>query len=114
MPTTSFPAVISNSIVHHIPEPALALAEMVRVLKKGGVIFVRDLLRPASKQALDQFVQLYAGDANAHQQKMFAESLHAALTLDEIRDMVFNLGFDPAHVRKTTDRHWTFQSQKLK
>ena len=43
----TFAAVMSNSIVHHIPEPAAVVAEMVRVLQPGGRIFVRDLLRPA-------------------------------------------------------------------
>jgi len=41
-------AIMSNSIVHHIPEPFRVLAEMARVLEPGGVIFVRDLLRPES------------------------------------------------------------------
>src|SRR5215217_1530931 len=42
----AFPAVMSNSIVHHIPEPRGVLAEMARVLAPGGWLFVRDLLRP--------------------------------------------------------------------
>src|SRR5581483_7142239 len=38
----TFAAVISNSIVHHIPAPAGVLTEMTRVLASGGTIFVRD------------------------------------------------------------------------
>jgi len=104
----TFDVVMSNSIVHHIPEPFAVFAEMVRVVKPGGVLFVRDLLRPDNLASLQWFVQQYAGDANAHQQKMFADSLHAALTLDEVRAMVTCLGFDPATVQATSDRHWTF------
>lgn len=104
----SFDAVMSNSIVHHIPEPFAVFAEMARVVKPGGVLFVRDLLRPVDAGALEHFVKTYAGEANAHQQKMFADSLHAALTLDEVRGMVECLGFDPLAVRQTSDRHWTF------
>ncbi len=104
----SFDAVISNSIVHHIPEPLAVFAEMARVVKPGGVLFVRDLLRPKSKADLDAFVQTYAGDANAHQRKMFGESLHAALTLDEVRDLVTRIGHDPAKVTQSSDRHWTW------
>ena len=44
----SFDAVMSNSIVHHIPKPDDALAEMLRVLRPGGFLFVRDLLRPGA------------------------------------------------------------------
>ncbi len=107
-PDGAFAAVISNSIVHHIPEPAKVLAEMVRVTAPGGVLFVRDLLRPATEAELRQLVTTYAGDANAHQQQMFAESLHAALTLAEVRELVARLGIDPETVRQTTDRHWTW------
>lgn len=105
-----FGAIISNSIIHHIPEPGAVIGEMVRVVKKGGTIFVRDLLRPPDLATLQHIVMTYAGDANAHQQKMFAESLHAALSLDEIRKLVAKHGHDPAQVRQTTDRHWTWQS----
>ena len=103
-----FPAVMSNSIVHHIPDPRTVFAEIARVAAADATIFVRDLLRPAGEATLKHLVQTYAGDANAHQQKMFAESLHAALTLDEVRDLVAGVGFDPAGVRQTTDRHWTW------
>jgi ubiquinone/menaquinone biosynthesis C-methylase UbiE len=107
----SFGAVISNSIVHHIPEPRRVLAEMKRVLQPGGVLFVRDLLRPADDVMLQHLVRTYAGDANAHQQKMFSESLHAALTLTEIRQLAAELGFAPATVQQTTDRHWTWSAR---
>jgi ubiquinone/menaquinone biosynthesis C-methylase UbiE len=111
--TGAFGAVISNSIVHHIPEPAAVLAEMVRVTAPGGALFVRDLLRPDDETTLRRLVAQYAGEANAHQQKMFADSLHAALTLSEIRDLVAAFGFDPVEVRQTTDRHWTWKAKKV-
>jgi ubiquinone/menaquinone biosynthesis C-methylase UbiE len=107
-PDGSFPAVMSNSIVHHIPDPRTVFAEIARVAMPGATIFVRDLLRPADEVARQHLVKTYAGDANAHQQKMFAESLHAALTVDEVRALVAGAGFDPAGVRQTTDRHWTW------
>jgi len=56
-------------------------------------------------------VQLYAGDANAHQRKMFDDSLRAALTLDEIRSLVTRVGFDPHAVKQTSDRHWTWSTR---
>ena len=108
----SYDAVISNSIVHHIPAPFPVLAEMLRVLKPGGVLFVRDLLRPQHDAALRGFVQQYAADANAHQRKMFADSLHAALTLDEVRALATRLGHAADSVQATSDRHWTWTACK--
>ncbi|HEV3417138.1 MAG TPA: class I SAM-dependent methyltransferase, partial [Pirellulales bacterium] len=55
-----FDAVISNSIVHHIPEPAAVLAEAVRVVRSGGIIFIRDLLRPDDDATVSRLVATYA------------------------------------------------------
>lgn len=103
----SFDVVLSNSIIHHIPRPIESLREMVRVVRKGGLMFVRDLMRPPDLQTLVGLVQTYAGDANAHQQKMFGESLHAALTLEEVRDMLRQSGLPEECAVATSDRHWT-------
>jgi ubiquinone/menaquinone biosynthesis C-methylase UbiE len=107
-----FGAVMSNSIVHHIPEPAAVLAEGCRVLAAGGLIFVRDLLRPQTEDDVSRLVLTYTGGENEHQRTMFANSLRAALTLDEIRSLVADLGFAADTVRQTSDRHWTWSSRK--
>jgi len=104
----NFGAVISNSIVHHIPDPISVLAEMVRVLQPAGRLFVRDLLRPADLDTLHWLVETYAAGTNAHQKQMFGDSLHAALTLDEMRELVGRLRFEPDSVQQTSDRHWTW------
>jgi ubiquinone/menaquinone biosynthesis C-methylase UbiE len=108
----TFDAIMSNSIVHHIPDPENVLQEIARVVKPGGVVFLRDLMRPNDDAAVKHLVRTYAGDANQGQQKMFEDSLRAALTLDEIRAMVGRLGFDPAQVRQNSDRHWTWAGIK--
>ena len=104
----SFAAVISNSIVHHIPEPRRVLQEAVRVVRRGGLLFLRDLLRPASEAEVQRLVEAYASGANPHQQEMFANSLRAALTLEEVRALVETLGFAASSVCQTSDRHWTW------
>ncbi len=104
-----FAIVITNSIVHHIPEPRLALAEAVRVLRTpGGLIFVRDLARPLDDGQVLQLVATYAAGCNDHQRQLFDASLRAALSVEEIRAIVHELGFDPGSVQATSDRHWTW------
>lgn len=108
----TFDWVISNSIVHHIPDPLPCLREMWRVLASGGLWFVRDLLRPADLPTLQHLVQTYAGDANPHQRQMFDDSLHAALTLNEVQELLRVLNLPAAWVSQTTDRHWTICGRK--
>ena len=108
-----FAAAISNSIIHHLPEPAVALAEAVRVTSAGGLLFFRDLLRPADQATLEQLVDTYAAGADDRQRGLFADSLHAALALDEMRQLVAALGFDPQGVTQTSDRHWTWSAVKV-
>lgn len=112
-PDGRFAAVISNSIIHHLPEPAVALAEAVRVTAPGGLLFFRDLLRPADRATLERIVNTYAAGADDRQRGLFADSLHAALSLDEIHQLVAALGFDPGGVTQSSDRHWTWSAVKV-
>jgi ubiquinone/menaquinone biosynthesis C-methylase UbiE len=107
-----FDAVMSNSIVHHSPQPRMVLAEMLRVLRPGGLLFVRDLMRPSDQATLDHLVETYAGNENGHQQQMFRDSLHAALTVGEVGALLGDLGVDSAWVRATSDRHWTIVGRR--
>jgi ubiquinone/menaquinone biosynthesis C-methylase UbiE len=107
-----FDAVISNSIIHHIPEPRVAFREMVRVLRPGGTLFVRDLMRPPDRPTLEQLVAAYAADANDHQRQMFGDSLHAALSLEEARALLADVGLPADWAKKTSDRHWTVAGRR--
>ncbi len=109
-PNGMFAVVMSNSIVHHIPEPASVLAEAVRVLAPGGIIFFRDLLRPDCEAGVQHLVNTYAGECNTHQRALFDASLRAALSLEEVQMLVQGLGYATDSVSATSDRHWTWSA----
>ncbi len=111
-PDGRFEAVISNTIVHHIPDPALALAEMTRLVAVGGTLFVRDLARPEDEAAVEALVARHAAGETIPAQALFRDSLHAALTLDEVREIAGGLGIDLGDVAMTSDRHWTLRWRK--
>jgi ubiquinone/menaquinone biosynthesis C-methylase UbiE len=112
-PMGRFSGVLSNSIVHHIADPILVVEEAVRVTARGGLVFFRDLARPATHDALQRLVEQYAGDATEHQRKLFADSLHAALSVEEMQELVSPLGERiEGQVRATSDRHWTWSGRK--
>ncbi|MBD1938080.1 class I SAM-dependent methyltransferase [Microcoleus sp. FACHB-68] len=102
-----FDMVISNSIVHHLPDPLPFFREIKRVLKPAGAIFLRDLFRPADEKIMDTLVNRYATDCNAHQKKLFRDSLNAAFTLEEVNQIVKDAGFKDVKVYSSSNRHWT-------
>jgi 2-polyprenyl-3-methyl-5-hydroxy-6-metoxy-1,4-benzoquinol methylase len=117
----AFDAVMSNSIVHHIPEPQRVLAEVWRLVRSGGLLFVRDLERPDDSRRVAELTDAYAAipdgppDVRAmheRQRTLFEASLLAALTCDEVRAMVAPLGIPVDAVRTTSDRHWTLAHVK--
>jgi len=109
LPDDSFDAVFSNTTLHHIPEPAAMLREAARVLKPGGLLLIRDLYRPDTQAQLDTLVDQHAGDCDAEQRKLFADSLHAALTPDELRALADENGLSDCEIAIDTDRHMSLQ-----
>jgi ubiquinone/menaquinone biosynthesis C-methylase UbiE len=113
----AFDAVMSNSLVHHLPDPTPTFAAIARALTRGGRAFVRDLARPDSEAVLDAQTDRYApipvelaGDDRARherQRDLFRASLHAAFTTHEVHAMAERAGLRGACVAMTTDRHWT-------
>jgi len=103
---------ISNSLIHHIHEPEVVIAEIHRVLSPGGRVFVRDLSRPASAAEAHRLVQEVARQESPLAQKLFAESLQAALTVDEMRALIQPWGYPAESVQVTSNRHWTWSARK--
>jgi ubiquinone/menaquinone biosynthesis C-methylase UbiE len=111
-----FDAVVSNSVVHHIPEPVTVLRVMRARTKPDGVLFVRDLVRPNSVAEIERLVTMYSGLRPSEivaaarwdrQRELFAASLHAALSLEEIRAVAEAIDIPSTCVQLTSDRHWT-------
>lgn len=109
----TFDAVISNSIIHHIPEPRAVIAEAIRVTRPGGLLFHRDLARPNDKSELQHLVDTYAAGCTPYQRRLYADSLHAALTVEEMAQLVSGFGFPADSVRMTSDRHWTWCAVRM-
>ncbi len=106
----TYDVVCSNTILHHIPKPVDMLREAWRVLKPNGVLLIRDLYRPRDANELDRIVSEHAADCDAYQKRMFAESLHAALTPDELQHIATEAGMTGVQVVVDTDRHMSLQT----
>jgi ubiquinone/menaquinone biosynthesis C-methylase UbiE len=117
----TFDTVLSNSIVHHIPQPQRVLREMWRLVRPQGALFVRDLERPDDARRVAALVETYAPLPDVppeiramyqRQRALFEASLFAALTAGEVRAMVEPLGIPAGAIQTTSDRHWTLACVK--
>ena len=105
-------SVVSNTVLHHLPKPELAITQALRILRPGGRLFLRDLFRPSSETEVEGLVEKHAGQESDFARQLFRQSLHAGLTLIEIQSLVADLGISPDAVTMTSDRHWTIDWTK--
>lgn len=106
-PNAHFDMVISNSLVHHLPDPLPFLQEIKRVLKPKGAILIRDLIRPANQETLNALVESIGTEYDSHQKQLFADSLNAAFTLNEVNKLISQAGLQNIKIYQSSDRHWT-------
>jgi len=106
-PEDYFDMVISNSIVHHLPDPLPFLKEVKRVTKPNGGVLLRDLIRPLDVKSLEELTEKYAGNSSEYQKKLYRDSLHASFTLDEMSELIRKAGLEAVTLTRSSDRHWS-------
>jgi ubiquinone/menaquinone biosynthesis C-methylase UbiE len=107
LPNSCAEVVTSNSLVHHIPDPRAVFREIARIVRPGGGILIRDLVRPESEEQLAQLVGRHTVGSSPLQRRLFSDSLRAALTLSEVRGILTEIGLAGVSVTQITDRHWS-------
>jgi len=99
--------VISNSIVHHLPDPLPFLKEVNRITKPNGGIFLRDLIRPPDERVPEELTEKYAGECTEYQKKLYRDSLRASFTIREMEELIKQSGMRGLTVLPSSDRHWS-------
>lgn len=111
-PDLEFDMIVSNSLVHHIPDPLLLFQEIKRLVRPGGAILIRDLIRPESDDIVNDLVGKIGNSYDAHQQQLFRDSLNAALTLAEVQELIDRVGLVQVKLAQSSDLHWTISRNK--
>lgn len=93
----TFNFVLSNSVLHHLSDPAKVMGEMLRVTKPGGAILLRDLRRP-SRLAYPWHVRWYGRHYSGIMKRLFEDSVRAAYTAEELADLLGRSGFSEARI----------------
>lgn len=104
LPADSYEIIYSNSLLHHLPDPAVLWQTIKDYARPGTLIVVMDLLRPESRNAAKNLVTTYAMNEPDILQRDFYNSLLAAFTTDEIKEQLDAAGL-PLMADQTSDRH---------
>jgi SAM-dependent methyltransferase len=86
--TRAFDAVISNSLLHHFADPIALWRTAGMCAKPNAPVLLIDLLRPPDHDTVVRLVNEHAKDAPPVLQRDFIASLHAAYTIDEVRQQL--------------------------
>lgn len=105
LPRDSYDLFFSNSLLHHLPDPAILWSTIDRFAGSESRVFVMDLLRPESQDAAKALVNRYAGAEPEVLRTDFYNSLLAAYRLEEIGDQLKLAGLSSFGVERISDRH---------
>ncbi|MEA5390691.1 class I SAM-dependent methyltransferase [Cyanobium gracile UHCC 0139] len=106
-------AVVSNSLLHHLHDPAVLWGAVKQLSGPDTSLFVRDLRRPANAADLEALVVRHAGAAPEVLRRDYSHSLRAAFTPAEVREQLVVAGLGGLEVREVDDRYLEIQGHGL-
>jgi len=101
-----FDAALSNSLLHHLPNPLQFWHKLRRLVRSGAPVLVMDLLRPESPEEAHAIVDRYAAGAPDILRRDFYNSLLAAFTEDEVTTQLARMNLTRLLIDVIDDRHW--------
>lgn len=104
LPWHQYDAIISNSLLHHLPCPDTLWNALTELGRPGAIICIMDLRRPESEEKVRAIVKQYSGGEPELLKRDFFNSLLAAFTVDEIREQLAAAGLQLS-VEACSDRH---------
>ena len=105
LPCQQYDIVISNSLLHHLPDPAVLWQTVKAFAAPEALIFIMDLKRPASLAEAVRLRDTYAKGEPEVLQRDFYNSLLAAFEVNEIQAQLREEGLAGLNVQAVSDRH---------
>ena len=105
LPAKPYSAIISNSLLHHLPDPMILWKTITSYAKTGTAVQVMDLIRPPNEAAAQAIVTQYAANEPEVLQTDFYHSLLAAYRIEEVEGQLDKAGLSLLLVRQVSDRH---------
>jgi len=106
LPHGAWDAVVSNSLLHHLPKPQVLWQSIIHLGAPGAAVQVMDLMRPDNEEHARGLLEQYAGDAPEVLREDFYNSLLAAYTPEEVSGQLIEAGLRHLKIESASDRHW--------
>jgi trans-aconitate methyltransferase len=105
LPRGQYDFVFSNSLLHHLGDPAVLWTTARAAAAPAASIFIMDLLRPSNEEEARHLTDAHTAGEPEILRKDFYHSLLAAYRLDEVEQQLTDAGLT-LEVRAVSDRHW--------
>jgi cyclopropane fatty-acyl-phospholipid synthase-like methyltransferase len=105
-PVEPVDAAVSNSLLHHVPNPLQFWYRLRQLVKRDSPVLVMDLLRPDSLEEAQAIVDRYAAEEPEILRRDFYRSLLASFTEDEVAAQLAEMNMSRLAIDVVDDRHW--------
>jgi trans-aconitate methyltransferase len=105
LPRASYDVIISNSLLHHLPDPMILWYCIKSYGSPGAIVYVMDLFRPRSQHETRRLVDQYAGNEPTILQEDFYHSLCASFRLEEVQRQLEEADLGHLSTETVSDRH---------
>jgi trans-aconitate 2-methyltransferase len=100
-----FSAVLSNSLLHHLHDPAVLWTTVRQLAGPGAALYVQDLRRPVTAAAAEALVATAMATAPEVLRRDYRHSLHAAFTPEEVTVQLEQAGLGGLRVQERGERY---------
>ena len=98
--------VLAHGVVHHLEDPAALFSEVARIASDDAAIYICDLQRPETPEALERAVEAQAEEWSERQRRRLADTMRASLRVDEVRALCAAAGLAGVEVRLSGEHRW--------
>jgi trans-aconitate methyltransferase len=112
-PGGEYGLIVSNSLLHHLPDPAVLWDAVKRLSSPRTFLFVMDLHRPESERQAKRLTELYASTEPEILRRDFYNSLLAAFDVEEVRAQLASSGLSHLKTEMVSDRHFIVYGSSL-
>ncbi len=105
LPRPRYDIILCNSLLHHLPDPAVLWQFIKKVARANAPVLVMDLKRPPSEREARKLVDQYAQNEPEILRRDFYNSFLAAFEPQEVRGQLRAAGLTHLNVEEVSDRH---------